>query len=111
MRATVPTPKQGSGCFDYTLIEAAKLNGVNIQASMLGTGLDLNFVKELPQLTKLAISESRDLDLAPVAKIDLRPKFPPALRGVLGVKSLALGRHLVHCLSLQKFHRCQVAQC
>ncbi len=76
MRATVPTPKQGSGCFDYTLIEAAKLNGVNIQASMLGTGLDLNFVKELPQLTKLAISESRDLDLAPVAKIDLRPKFP-----------------------------------
>ena len=42
---------------------------------------------------------------------DLCPKFPPALRGVLGVKSLALGRHLVHRLSLQKFHRCQVAQC
>lgn len=31
---------------------------------------------------------------------DLCPKFPPALRGVLEVKSLALGRHLVHCLSL-----------
>ena len=42
---------------------------------------------------------------------DLSPKFPPALCGVLGAKSLALGRHLVHCLSLQKFHRCQVAQC
>ena len=42
---------------------------------------------------------------------DRCPKFPPALRGVLGVKSLALGRHLVHRLSLQKFHRCQVAQC
>ncbi|MFT6912690.1 MAG: hypothetical protein ACJAQW_001292, partial [Paracoccaceae bacterium] len=42
---------------------------------------------------------------------DLSPKFPPALRGVLGVKSLALGRHLVHRLSLQRFHRCQVAQC
>ena len=44
-------------------------------------------------------------------RTDLCPKFPPALRGVLGVKSLALGRHLVHRLSLQKFHRCQVAQC
>jgi len=43
--------------------------------------------------------------------VDLSPKFPPALGGVLGVKSLALSRHLVHCLSLQKFHRCQVAQC
>ncbi|MBB3994988.1 hypothetical protein GGR95_002638 [Sulfitobacter undariae] len=42
---------------------------------------------------------------------DLCPKFHPALRGVLGVKSLALGRHLVHRLSLQKFHWCQVAQC
>jgi len=42
---------------------------------------------------------------------DLSPKFPPALRGVLGFKSLALGCHLVHRLSLQKFHRCQVAQC
>ena len=41
-------------------------------------------------------------------QIDLSPKFPPVLRGVLGVKSLALRRHLVHCLSLQKFHRCQV---
>ena len=41
---------------------------------------------------------------------DLRPKFPPALHGVLGVKSLALGSHLVHCLSLQKFHGRQVAQ-
>lgn len=41
---------------------------------------------------------------------DLSPKSPPALRGVLGVKSLALGRHLVHCLSLQKFHWGQVAQ-
>jgi len=43
--------------------------------------------------------------------VDLCPKFPPALHGVLGVKSLALGRHLVHRLSMQKFHRCQVAQC
>ena len=41
----------------------------------------------------------------------LRPKFPPALHGVLGVKSLALGSHLVHRLSLQKFHWRQVAQC
>jgi hypothetical protein len=40
---------------------------------------------------------------------DLSPKSPPAFRGVLGVKSLALGRHLVHRLSLQKFHRGQVA--
>ena len=42
---------------------------------------------------------------------DLSPKFPPALRGVFGVKSLALGRHLVHRLSLQEFHWRQVAQC
>jgi hypothetical protein len=45
------------------------------------------------------------------AECDLRPKFPPALRGVLGVKSLALGSHLVHHLSLQKFHRRQDFQC
>ena len=44
-------------------------------------------------------------------RTDLSPKFPPALRGVLGVKSLALGCHLVHRLSLQKFHWRQVAQC
>ena len=43
-------------------------------------------------------------------EVDLRPKFPPALHRVLGVKSLALSGHLVHCLSLQKFHGCQVAQ-
>jgi hypothetical protein len=41
---------------------------------------------------------------------DLSPKFPPALYGVLGVKSLALGRHLVHRLSLQKLHWRQVPQ-
>ncbi|WP_090270430.1 hypothetical protein [Thalassovita taeanensis] len=40
---------------------------------------------------------------------DLSPKLPPALRGVLRVKSLSLGRHLVHRLSLQKFHWRQVA--
>jgi hypothetical protein len=43
--------------------------------------------------------------------VDLSPKSPPALRGVLWVKSLALGRHLVHRFYLQKFHRRQVAQC
>ena len=37
-------------------------------------------------------------------EFDLSPKFPPVLRGVLGVKSLAFGHHLVHRLSLQKFH-------
>jgi len=41
---------------------------------------------------------------------DLCPKFPPGLRGALVVKSLALGSHLVHCLSLQEFHGRQVAQ-
>ncbi len=41
---------------------------------------------------------------------DLCPKFPPALRGVLEVKSLALGSHLAHCLALQEFHGRQVAQ-
>ena len=41
---------------------------------------------------------------------DLSPKFPPAWRGDLGVKSLALGSHLVHRLSLQVLHWCQVAQ-
>ena len=41
---------------------------------------------------------------------DLSPKSPPALRGVLGVKSLALCSHLVHRLSLQEFHGRQVAQ-
>ena len=40
---------------------------------------------------------------------DLRAKFPPALRGVLGVKSLALGGHFVYVLSLQEFYRRQVA--
>ena len=37
--------------------------------------------------------------------LDLSPKFPPALRGVLGVKSLALGGHLVLSPSPQEFHR------
>jgi len=41
---------------------------------------------------------------------DLSPKFPPALRGVLGVKSLSLSGHFVHHLSLQEFHRSEVAQ-
>jgi hypothetical protein len=40
--------------------------------------------------------------------VDLGPKLPAALRGIFGVKSLALCRHLVHCLSLQKLHRGQV---
>ncbi|WP_439150162.1 hypothetical protein [Sulfitobacter sp.] len=40
---------------------------------------------------------------------DLSPKFPPALRGVLGVKSVTLGGHFVHRLSLQEFHWRQVA--
>ena len=31
---------------------------------------------------------------------DLSPKFPPAFGRVLGVKSLALGGHFVHVLSL-----------
>ena len=39
----------------------------------------------------------------------LSPKFPPALRGVLGVKSVTLGGHFVHRLSLQEFHWRQVA--
>ncbi len=40
---------------------------------------------------------------------DLCPKFPPAWRGVLGVKSLALCCHFVHQVSLQEFHWCQVS--
>jgi transitional endoplasmic reticulum ATPase len=40
------------------------------------------------------------LDVAQLTGGDLSTKFPPALRGVLGIKSLALGRHLVHRLSL-----------
>ena len=43
--------------------------------------------------------------------VDLSPKLPPALRGVLGVKSLTSSGHLIHNPSLQEFHRCQVAQC
>lgn len=42
--------------------------------------------------------------------IDPCPKLPPALRGVLGFKSLALSRHFGRYLSLQEFHRGQVAQ-
>jgi hypothetical protein len=42
---------------------------------------------------------------------DLSPKSPPALRGVLGVKSLTSSGHLVHDPSLQEFYRCQVSQC
>ena len=38
-------------------------------------------------------------------------QVPSSFARSLGVKSLTLGRHLVHRLSLQKFHRCQVAQC
>jgi SpoVK/Ycf46/Vps4 family AAA+-type ATPase len=57
-----------------------------------------------------ARTTARSLSL-PSVDIDLSPKFPPALHGVLGVKSLALGCHLVHRFSLQKFHRRQVAQC
>ncbi len=41
---------------------------------------------------------------------DLRPKSPPALGRVLRIKSLALGGHFVHHLSLQEFHRGEVAQ-
>ena len=40
---------------------------------------------------------------------DLSPKFPPSLHGVLGVKSVTLGGHFVHVLSLHEFHRRQVA--
>ncbi len=40
---------------------------------------------------------------------DLSPKFPPALRGVLGVNSVTSGGHFVHRLSLQEFHWRQVA--
>ena len=36
---------------------------------------------------------------------DLSSRLPPELRGVLGVKSLALIGHLVHGPSLQEFHR------
>ena len=39
---------------------------------------------------------------------DLSPKSPPALRGVLEVKSLTSSGHLVHDPSLQEFHRWQV---
>ena len=39
---------------------------------------------------------------------DLFPKFPPALREVLGVKSLTSSGHLVHDPSLQEFRRWQV---
>jgi hypothetical protein len=42
-------------------------------------------------------------------RFDLRPKFPPALRGDLGVKSVTLGGHFVHHFSLQEFHWRQVA--
>ena len=48
-----------------------------------------------------------DLPLWPLS--DLGPKFPPALRGVVGFKSVTLGGHLVHHLSLQEFHRRQVS--
>jgi putative transposase len=41
--------------------------------------------------------------------IDLRPKFLPALRGVLGVKSVTLDGHFVHRFALQEFHWRQVA--
>ena len=44
-------------------------------------------------------------------RCDLSPKSPPALRGVLGVKSLTSSGHLVHDPSLHEFHRCQVSQC
>ena len=42
--------------------------------------------------------------LAASIGVDLRPKFPPALCGVLGIKSLSLSGYFVHRLSLQKFH-------
>lgn len=35
---------------------------------------------------------------------DLSPKVSPALRGVLGVKSLTLDSHFAHRLSLQEVH-------
>jgi hypothetical protein len=41
---------------------------------------------------------------------DLRPKFPPAFRGVLGVKFVTLGGHFVHRLSMQEFHGDHVRQ-
>lgn len=63
------------------------------------------------RLSALQEREGRNLLAEWREDADLRPKSPPALRGVLVVKSLALGRHLFHCLSLQKFPRCQVAQC
>jgi hypothetical protein len=40
--------------------------------------------------------------------LDLSPKFPPSLHGVLGVKSVTLGGHFVHVLSLHELHRRQV---
>ena len=67
------------------------------------------FLRRVTPAQAIAIDEYNPAQNTPV--IDLIPKFPPALRGVLGVKYLALGRHLVHCLFLQKFHRGEVAQC
>lgn len=46
---------------------------------------------------------------AHLSDFDLSPKFPPSLHGVLGVKSVTLGGHFVHVLSLHEFHRRQVA--
>lgn len=51
------------------------------------------------------------MSLSTAVDSDLRPEFPPALGRVLGDNSLVLGRHLVHCLSLQSIHRGEVAQC
>lgn len=81
--------------------------------AMLFASVAFSIDAMLPALSTIGeeLSPADPSRAALVVGIDLCPKFPPALHGVLGVKSLALGRHLVHRLSMQKFHRCQVAQC
>ncbi len=75
---------------------------------LLSGGLILCIAMIVVVTYSIAMQQHRDQFFEPVMTLakelciesDLSPKFPPAFGRVLGVKSLALGGHFVHVLSL-----------
>ena len=78
---------------------------MNIRVDQVG------FLVRIRSFRKRTLARTANFLMIAVIASDLSPKSLSALRGVLGITTLVLGRHLVHRFSLQKFHWRQVAQC
>jgi adhesin transport system membrane fusion protein len=99
---------------DYRVKASEELQVVNAEAAVQGS-IVRGRNDQLARLTLHApmrgvVQDVVVTTIGGVVPPDLSPKFPPALGGVLGVKSLTLSGHLVHDPSLQEFHRGQVPQ-